>query len=76
MTVAKDITCGYCGAVSDALVTYSDGLAICLPCRKREQERYAAATGGDCTRCVYDMAWHHDGACPTEADARERSGAQ
>ena len=76
MTVAQNTTCGYCAEPSNALVTYSDGLSICLPCRAREQERYAAATGGDCTRCPYAMAWHRDGACPAEADARERSGTQ
>ena len=68
--------CAYCGKPSDALITYSDGTSICLACRKREEERYAAATGGDCTRCVYNLAWHVDGQCPTEDDARQRSGAQ
>lgn len=68
--------CAYCGKPSDDLVTYSDGASICLACRSREQRRYADATGGQCTRCPYHLSWHVNGACPTEAEARERSGAQ
>ena len=32
-------TCSYCQQPSDELVTYVDGVAICLACRAREQKR-------------------------------------
>jgi hypothetical protein len=69
--------CGYCDRERDDLVTCADGLPICLGCRRKEQLRYAAMTDGECNRCPYHIDWHDkDGACPTEAEARDRSGAQ
>ena len=41
--IAAVAVCGYCEKPSDALVTYSDGLSICLACREREQERVEVA---------------------------------
>jgi hypothetical protein len=38
-----DMTCDYCGKPSDVVVTYTDGVTICLPCKAKEQERVAAA---------------------------------
>lgn len=41
---------------------------------RAEQAARAAAAGGDCTRCVYNLAWHVDGQCPTEGQARALAG--
>ena len=35
--------CSYCGKPSEELVTYVDGVAICLGCRAKEQARIAAS---------------------------------
>lgn len=35
--------CGYCEQEADVLVTYADGVSICLPCRAKEQERVEQA---------------------------------
>ena len=76
MTVLFDADlCGYCSKPSDALLTYRDGLSICPACRDREQQRYAAATDGQCNRCPYHLDWHVDGQCPTESQARSQSGS-
>ena len=40
---AAGAICSYCEKPSDALVTYTDGLSICLDCRTREQARIEAA---------------------------------
>lgn len=69
--------CSYCERLMADVVTYADGTKVCPVCTARERQRYAAATGGDCTRCPYNLAWHNaDGSCPTEWEARGRSGAQ
>ena len=36
---AAGAVCAYCEKPSDALVTYSDGVSICLQCRTKEQAR-------------------------------------
>lgn len=71
------IRCGYCERLvaPGAATRYADGLIVCDLCRARERGRYADLTGA-CPRCVYALAWHEGDRCPTEAEARERSGAQ
>ena len=38
MSVA-DMRCSYCERATDVLVTYADGVSVCLPCRAAERER-------------------------------------
>ena len=42
MSIA-DMRCSYCERESDVLVTYADGVSVCLPCRSAERERVEAA---------------------------------
>ena len=41
MSVA-DMRCSYCERETDVLVTYGDGVSVCLPCRAAEQSRVEA----------------------------------
>ena len=48
----------------------------CGTCADAKVRRRRAATNG-CPDCDYELPFHNaDGSCPTEAEARERSGAQ
>lgn len=71
------IRCGYCerAIVDPSTAThYRDGLDLCGSCREEERRRYRLATNG-CGECDYVLRYHNpDGSCPTEAEARERSG--
>jgi hypothetical protein len=42
MSVA-DMRCAYCERETDVLVTYGDGVSLCLPCRTGEQRRVEQA---------------------------------
>lgn len=71
--------CSRCGRPSDVLLDRGHGERVCLPCREKERERFEAETGLCINRCGYDLAWHaqprsRDDDCPTEDEARRRSG--
>lgn len=55
--------CSYCEKPSDELVTYVDGVSICLACRTKEQARIAAVEAE--YRAVYGdsplAAWQAEG---------------
>jgi hypothetical protein len=42
MSVA-DMRCSYCERESDVLVTYADGVSVCLDCKAAERIRIEAA---------------------------------
>ena len=42
MSVA-DMRCAYCERETDVLVTYGDGVSVCLPCKAAERNRVEAA---------------------------------
>jgi hypothetical protein len=79
--IALSRTCSNCGVDSLEFTALPDGYVLCAACKERQRERYEAATGRCYRECGYDLAWHPQprsvgDACPTEAEARERSGAQ
>lgn len=74
-------SCSRCERPSDDLLDRGHGERVCGGCRERERERFEAATGECWHGCGYDLRWHDQprsigDACPSEAEARERSGAQ
>lgn len=42
MSIA-DMRCSYCEQEADVLVTYADGVSVCLTCKSKEQDRIALA---------------------------------
>lgn len=73
--------CSRCERPSDDLLDRAHGERVCFACRDRERERYESGTGQCFRTCGYALAWHQQprsaaDACPTEAEARDRSGAQ
>lgn len=73
--------CSRCDRPSDDLLDRAHGERICGACRELERERYEATTGECVHSCGYALAWHArprslGDVCPTEAEARARSGAQ
>ena len=63
MPLIPEPRCTYCEQPSDVLVTYVDGVSICLGCREREQarvagRRYAEAGFGGMQPLEQ---WHADG---------------
>ena len=68
--------CSRCEQPSDDLLDRAHGERVCDQCRDLERERYEAATGECYYACGYELAYHFDAECPTEAQARARSGSQ
>lgn len=68
--------CSRCDRPSDDLLERAHGERICGACRELERRRYRLATSG-CGDCDYELRFHNpDGSCPSEAEARQRSGSQ
>lgn len=68
--------CSRCDQPSRDLQARAHGEAVCGRCRRLERARFEQATGTCALACGYELAWHIGERCPTEAEARERSGAQ
>ena len=78
--LASDL-CSRCDRPADDLTDRGHGERVCYPCRNAERRRYEEQTGECIHGCGYALAWHPiprvlGDDCPTEAEARERSGAQ
>ena len=72
--------CSRCERPADDLVDRAHGERVCGACRQREMDRYEAETGECWHGCGYELAWHvgprtTEAPCPTEAEARKRSGS-